>query len=851
MLSHLFVKPRLSLPRLFLILFVMLLGSDRVFAQAPGKLSDCNRYEIRQSAMLIKCQGGGTVRIQPVGEQVVQVWVSPDDSLQRSNSSFAVVRDSLGLKPRLRVSDKGTHWNIAAGKLYLKVNKSPFTINYYDDHGRLLGGDKDRAAYSWTGSEWTWKRGIGKSEKILGLGEKAGPVVRNGRSFTMWNSDQPCYSDKEDPLYKSIPFYLSTRNYGIFLDNTYKTHFDVGDTHSGVLNVHSAGGPLIYYVIGGNDLKAVMSRYIKLTGKPMLPPKWAFGYAQSRGFYTNEKLARSAAHMLRAHRIPADIIYQDIGWVDQLQNFEWNPDRYQDPQGMLKDLQQEGFKVIVSQDPIISKRNKKQWQEAADKNLLVLDRRTGKPYNMPWPWGGPGGLVDFTKPAAADYWGKLQQKVVDQGVDGFWTDMGEPAWSNLDAPDRLFMKHQAGPHAEIHNVYGHTWDRLVTAQWRKRNGNRRIFQMTRSAFAGMQRFTFGWSGDSGCQEDVLQDWNRLADQVRVAQSAGLGGIMFWSSDISGYCGDITDYKAFAPIYVRWMQFGMFNTLSRVHHNGNQAVEPWQFGPEIEDMVRKAVERRYQLFPYIYTYARRSYDKGLPVIRPMELEFPNDPNALKADLQFMFGREMLVAPVVSDTTIRRLYLPKGNWIDFNRPNRKVEGGRWITQKAPLGETPIWVREGSIIPTMPVMQYIHEKPDYPVILEMYPAGDPGDEAGFELYEDDGLTYDYEKNRGSRTSFAIETTARGWDIKVADRESHGYEPPSPRSLVFKVHLPVGKEISKVEYLEGEKTRPLNREGLTEVMDYRADLAGWAIQQADHILYVRIPDTGKKRVIRVENGD
>lgn len=828
-----------------------LAGVGRVSAQTPGTLTGCNAYEIQQSAVIFQCSDEGVVRVRPVGPTVVQIWVSRDGSLSRHNPSFAVIHDTLASEPVPKVDDKGDYWHVVSGNLQLRIRKSPLSVQYYDDHGQYLGGDATRKAYTWDGEQWSWERIIASGEKILGLGEKAGPIVRNGRRYTMWNSDQPCYSPVEDPLYKSIPFYLSTRNYGVFLDNTYKTSFDVGASDSEKLEIQADGGPLIYYVIGGKDLKKVIGRYIGLTGKPMLPPKWAFGYAQSRGFYTNEKLARSAAHMLRSHRIPSDIIYQDIGWVDELQNFEWNKDRYQDPGGMLADLQKQGFKVIVSQDPIISKRNKKQWQEAADRGLLVLDRRTGKPYDMPWPWGGPGGLVDFTKPEAADYWGKLQQKVVDQGVDGFWTDMGEPAWSNLDAPDRLFMKHHAGPHAEIHNVYGHTWDRLVTAQWRKRNGNRRIFQMTRSAYAGMQRFTFGWSGDSGCNENVMKDWDRLADQVRIAQSSGLGGLVFWSSDISGYCGDITDYRAFGPIYVRWMQFGMFNTLSRVHHNGNQAVEPWQFGPVVEDMVRKAVELRYRLFPYIYTYARRSYDSGLPVIRPMALEFPGDENSLKADTQFMFGREMLIAPVLSDSTVRRLYLPKGDWIDFNNPTRKVAGGRWITQQAPLSETPIWVREGSIIPTMPVMQYIHERPDYPVILEMYPAGDPGDEAGFELYEDDGLTYDYEKNRDSRTAFAIETTPRGWDIKVAERESHGYEPPSPRSLVFKVHLPEGKEILKVEYLEGDNTRSLNREGLTEVMDYRTDLAGWAIQQADHILYVRLPDTGKKRVIRVENRD
>jgi alpha-glucosidase len=514
---------------------------------------------------------------------------------------------------------------------------------------------------------------------------------------------------------------------------------------------------------------------------------------------------------------------------------------------MLNDLQKQGFKVIVSQDPIISKRNKRQWQEAAGKNLFVMDSRTGKPYNMPWPWGGPGSLVDFTKDGASDYWGELQQKVVDQGVDGFWTDMGEPAWSNLDAPDRLNMQHAAGPHAEIHNVYGFTWDRVVTDQWRKRNGNRRIFQMTRSAFSGMQRFTFGWSGDSGCSDDIKDEWKRLAGQVRIGQSSGLGGLVFWSSDISGYCGEINDYKAFAPIYVRWMQFGMFNSLSRVHHNGNWAVEPWQFGKNVENMVREAVERRYRLFPYIYTYARKSYDTGLPLMRPLALEYPGDKTALDVDTEFIFGKEMLVAPVVSDTTIRKLYLPQGNWMDYNQPSRREKGGRWIEQKAPLSETPIWVKAGSIIPTMPVMQYIHQEADYPIILDVFPHLNHG-QAKFELYEDDGLTYDYEKNKSSRTAFSVTTMKNGWQVEVGARKSVGYTPPSPRNFIFKIHIPKSKErLAVFEIKKGQKIA-MSQQALTKILDYKGGVLGYAIHKAENILYIKIPDAGNHRIFKAE---
>lgn len=831
-----------------IILVILMVGmiNDTAFAQQNRVLEGCKSYNIQKSSLVIHCKDGAGVSIRPLSPTVIKVWADIKGRFQRNNPSFSVISDTLGPIPEMKVQDRGDHWQITSGELLVRIQKSPFALSYYDSKGKLLGGDTSDGAYRWTGNQWIWKRQIQPREKILGLGEKAGSIVRNGSTFTMWNSDHPCYGPDTDPLYKSIPFYMSNRDYGIFLDDTYKTTFDVGKSQHQQLSVKADGGPLSYYLIKGSGLKDIINQYTQLTGRPMMPPKWAFGYAQSRGLYTNEKLTRSVAHTLRAHRIPSDIIYQDIGWVDDLQNFEWEPDSYDDPKGMLDDLQKQGFKVVVSQDPIISKRNKKQWQEVANKGLFVLDRRTGKPYNMPWPWGGPGSLMDFTKDATADYWGKLQQKVVDQGVDGFWTDMGEPAWSNIDAPDRLNMQHAAGPHAEIHNVYGFSWDQVVTSQWRKRNGNRRIFQMTRAAFAGMQRFTFGWSGDSGCSDDIMQDWNRLADQVRIGQSAGMGGLVFWSSDISGYCGDINDYNAFAPIYVRWMQFGMFNSLSRVHHNGNWAVEPWQFGPQVEDMVRKAVERRYRLFPYIYTYARMSYDTGLPLMRALALEYPGDKNALNADTEFMFGDELLVAPVVSDTTIRRLYLPEGNWVDYNHPSNRKKGGQWITQKAPLEETPIWVKAGSIIPKMPVMQYIHQDPDYPVILDVYPYQEH-EQAQFELYEDDGLTYDYEQNKSSRTTFSVNTLDDGWQVEVDARHAKGYT-PLPRNLIFKIHVSKDHGKLKVFEVNEDQQKALPQQALTKILDYKGSINGWAIHKAQNILYIKIPDTGQHRIFKAE---
>lgn len=550
-------------------------------------------------------------------------------------------------------------------------------MQLFDKYQKLLLGDfKDQGLLSDSGKIISYKS-LRFDEQFFGLGEKSGPLNKRGRSYKMWNSDKPCYGPTEDPLYKSIPFFISSYKYGVFFDNTYKSEFKFGSESNDYFSFEAPGGEMIYYFIFGNDYKQIIEQYIQLTGKPIMPPKWAFGFSQSRGMYTYEDQARNIAKEFRQRNIPCDIIYQDIGWVQHLQDFEWNKERYKDPRGMLKHLDSLGFKMIISQDPVISQKDNPQWKEADSLQYFTTDIRTNRSYDLPWPWGGNCGVVDFTKPEVADWWGKYQQKPLDDGVRGFWTDMGEPAWSNEDATDRLFMKHHAGMHDEIHNVYGLTWDKVVKEQFEKHNPDKRVFQMTRAAYAGLQRYTFGWSGDAGNGNNVLDGWDQLANQVPMSLSSGMGGIPFWACDISGYCGDITDHKAMAELYTRWMQFGIFNPLSRAHHEGNHAAEPWMFGEEAEKNSRAAIQLKYQLFPYIYTYAREAHDKGLPLMRALLLEYPNDPETFKTDGQFLFGKELLVAPVVKKGAVtKKVYLPEGEWIDFNNSKTIYEGEQWI-------------------------------------------------------------------------------------------------------------------------------------------------------------------------------
>ncbi|WP_029037080.1 glycoside hydrolase family 31 protein [Salinimicrobium xinjiangense] len=806
-------------------------------------LKSCTGFEKTGAKKIIfGCEGGEKLMLEFLDSKNIKFWYAPNGELTRNNESFAVNNEEFDPNFNINVEENASNFEIFTGDLRVMVHKKPFKIQIFDRYQRLVLGDLDGAAYVSEGTKTEARKVLREEEQFFGLGEKTGSLNRRGRSFTMWNSDKPCYSDTEDPLYKSIPFFLSTYNYGIFFDNTYKTEFDFGKKSDEYFSFSAPDGAFIYYFMYGKDLKEVIKSYTRLTGKPIMPPNWALGWSQSRGMLVTEDLTREIATEYRKREIPIDIIYQDIGWVEGLQNFEWRKDRYDNPKKMLADLAEDGFKVIISQDPVISQVVEDQWQEAAKKGFLATDIRTGKAYDMPWPWGGNAGVVDFTNPEVADWWGELQQKPLDDGVKGFWTDMGEPAWSNEESTDRLYMKHHKGMHDEIHNVYGLEWDRVVTEQFEKRNPNQRVFQMTRAAYAGMQRYTFGWSGDSGNGTDVTDGWESLADQVPMGLSAGLGLIPFWTTDISGYCGEITDYEQFSELYVRWLQFGVFNPLSRAHHEGNNAVEPWLFGEEAERISKAAIELKYQLHLYIYTYAREAYDTGLPIMRPLLLEYASDEKTHEINDQFLFGESLLIAPVVEeDVTYRQVYLPKGNWRDYNNPKKSFKGRQTVDYDTPLEVIPMFVKEGAIIPKMPVMPYIGAMKNAPLILEIFPAAKPSE---FTLYEDEGTTNDYRKDHFVKTKIESKTTSSEVIVTINEPQENNFSINGKRNFWLEIFLE--EKPSEVK-LQGKKINENSSEALKSGWNTIFDTSGYYYDAENARLLIRLPDNKKKQLISI----
>lgn len=798
------------------------------------------RHTVQDNKVTFTCENNVKVQLAIVNEGILKLWYDRDD-FSRNNESFAVIKQPDNHQ-KLNISEQKGHFDIHTANLRVRIHKSPFQIHVFDKYQKKLMGDYQDKGFVADSSKMASYKTLSPKERIYGLGEKNGPLNRVGGSFKMWNSDKPCYGPYEDPLYKSIPFFMSSEGYGIYFDNTFKTEYDF--SREDYYSFATPGGEMIYYFIYGPTFKHIIGRYTNLTGRPIIPPAWGLGFSQCRGLLTNEKLTREIAQGFRDREIPCDIIYQDIGWTEYLQDFEWKDANYTHPEDMVSDLAEQGFKMIVSQDPVISQRNESQWNEADSLGYFATDVRTGESYDMPWPWGGNCGVVDFTNPDVEDWWGKYQQKVIDDGVKGFWTDMGEPAWSNEEQTDRLFMKHHRGMHNEIHNVYGLTWDRIVTEQFEKRNPNQRIFQMTRAAFAGMQRYTFGWSGDAGNGHNVTEGWDKLEAQIPVALSAGMGGIPFWSCDISGYCGDIEDYGAMSELYVRWMQFGVFNPISRAHHEGNNAVEPWLFGEKAEAINKKSIELKYRLFPYIYSYARQAHDTGLPLMRALMLEYPDDPEAFNLDSQFLFGEELLVAPVTEEgAAIKKVYLPEGKWYDFTNPEKKYDGGQWIEYPVELETIPLFVKQGSVIPMMPVVQYIGENPDYPLIASIFPPS-INNVAEFTVYEDDGETNNYKRDVFMKRNIVCKTSRKDYQISYSDTVSNGYV-ADKRNRIYKIYLnekpsQVHLGDNKMKKLRGSKTQ------VSQEKDFGR--AGWSWNKEQGFCLIQIPKHMKNENIIIK---
>jgi len=573
-------------------------------------------------------------------------------------------------KCALSVKQDGEKITIATGKLCATVKKDGFEIEYHWD-GRYLTGSKPRQmAYMTTDDGAFWRERLNTSvhEQYYGFGEFFTPFVKNGQVVDIWNEDGGTASQQ---AYKTVPFCLSNRGYGVFVNHPEKVSFEVNSEVVSKLQFSVAGEVLRYMIIGGDTLPDVLGNYTALTGRPALPPAWSYGLWLSTSFTTSydEGTVSSFIDGMFERDIPMTVFHFDCFWMKEYEwcNFTWDNDMFPEPEAMLTRLKERGLKICVWINPYIGQKSPL-FAEAAEKGYLIK-RADGSVWQ--WDLWQPGlGIVDFTNPAATKWYQDHLRRLMGQGVDAFKTDFGERIPVDV-------VYHDGSDPQKMHNFYPYLFNKAVFELLPE--GDAVLF--ARSATAGCQQFPVHWGGD--CDSN----YESMAESLRGGLSLSACGFGFWSHDIGGF-----ENTASPDVYKRWVAFGLFSTHSRLHGNVSYRV-PWMFDDEAVDVLRKFTKLKHTLMPYVFANSVRAHKKGVPVMRAMVIDFQDDPTAANVDTQYMFGDSLLVAPVFNEEGTTRTYLPEGNWTNWF--TGEVAGGRFVHEKHDYFSLGLWARPNSVV------------------------------------------------------------------------------------------------------------------------------------------------------------
>ncbi|MDZ7373473.1 MAG: alpha-xylosidase [candidate division KSB1 bacterium] len=640
-------------------------------------------------------------------EAELEMFAWSDDILRfRFGESGATFRESsemlVGVPSpgNLEVEQAGSRLIARTRSLAVQIGLDPWSLRLEDSRGRKLQSTHDSGP--WKSFFPLYPLGLqqGKAgeptrvfasfdleplEAVYGLGEKFGPLNKRGQSLVSWNSDTTnCSMDR---AYKNVPFLMTTAGYGLFLHDSHRIEYEIGSWSHTALSFAVENPSLEWFFLYGPSLKELLSRYTELTGRASMPPLWSFGLWMSRCGYRNRKELEEVAAELRRRKIPCDVLHLDPFWMHENHycDFEWDLNAFPEPQEMLARLGAEGFKVCLWEQPYVPA-GTEMFREGDSRGYFVRDAE-GKTLLIPDFLENQVGLVDFTHPEARRWYQDKHRGLLQMGVAVFKTDMGEAV-----PREAVFADGRTG--AEMHNLYpllyGRTVWEAVATKW---GGTGLVWG--RSAYAGSQRYPVHWGGDS------ISTPEEMMAVLRGGLSWALSGGAFWSQDIGGFQGKKPD----PWLYVRWAQWGLFNSHSRCH--GVQPREPWAFGDKAEEIFRRFAELRYQLLPYLWGVAREASYTGLPVMRPLVLEFQDDPTTWNLDTEYLFGPSLLIVPVFDQAGRVHYYLPPGLWLDFWR-DRKLEGPRWVEETVPLEEMPIFLRDGALIGMAPISQYVGESP-----------------------------------------------------------------------------------------------------------------------------------------------
>jgi alpha-glucosidase len=759
------------------VLFCLVAASAqpvRIFNSVDSSAATPDGIEIRS--------GSAIIRIVALRDDVLRFRLGPQGTLPE-DASWAVLPAARTVRVPVTPVNDGAAVGFSTAQLQVRVEKSSLRMTISDVQGNVLCSDTPGRPVEYHGDSFRVYKDMPENEHYFGLGDKTGALDRRGMAFTLWNTDTG-FQESTDPIYKSIPFFLgfrAGRSYGLLLDNTWRSSFDFGKEVRDSYSFGAEGGPIDYYFLQGPEPKHVVETYAWLTGTAPLPPLWALGFQQSRYSYESDAKLRQIASRLRADRIPADVLYLDIDYQNHNRPFSVDTKAFPDLGKLLADMKAQQFHTVLITDLHIAKLPNADYApyDEGIKGDYFVKNPDGTVYSgIVWP--GPAVFPDFTRSTSREWWGTLYKQFYSMGADGFWNDMNEPAVFQtstktipLDVRGRLEepgFEPRAVTQREAHNVFGMENSRGTFEGLLKLNPDRRPFVLTRATYAGGQRYAATWTGDNH------STWNHLRLSIPMLLNLGLSGFGIVGDDIGGFGGSPP-----MDLLTRWFEVGAFNPIFRDHtEKGTNPQEPWVGGEVHEAIRRKFVEERYRLMPYIYTLAEENSRDGMPLMRPLFLEFPNVD--IDAGNEFMWGPSLLVAPAMfqEDPQDYSARLPSGDWYDYWTGKKiagKSPGGDPVITGAARGpaavievnikpvldELPVFVRGGSIIPRQPLVQSTSETPKGPLELRVY----PGANCNGSIYQDDGISFAYRRGEFLRQSFTCEVAEGEIRVKLGARE------------------------------------------------------------------------------------
>lgn len=646
--------------------------------------------------------GGPVVTVQfssPMPD-VVRVRLSHYSGVKQHGPNFPIYEATE--KPvQIRITDSAA--TLTSGQLSVEVSRGGWDVAFKAD-GKTITRSGSRgmglAEVDGDGKYLHEQLALGVGENVYGLGERFTALVKNGQVVESWNKDGGTGSDQ---AYKNVPFYLTNRGYGVFVNHPENVSFEVASEKVSRVQFSVPGDSLEYFVIYGPTPKEVLEKYTALTGRPALPPAWSFGLWLTTSFTTSydEQTVTGILEQMTAHDLPLHVFHFDCFWMREFHwcDFEWDPRTFPDPAGMLQRLHERGLKVCVWINPYIAQRSKL-FAEGARHGYLLK-----QPNGDVWQtdlWQPGMGIVDFTNPDACAWFADKLRVLCDGGVDSFKTDFGERiptedvAWFDGSDPERM------------HNYYSYVYNKIVFDVLKEKRGENEAVLFARSATAGGQQFPVHWGGD------CYSSFESMAESLRGGLSLSLSGFGFWSHDIGGFEGTPP-----IEVYKRWIAFGLLSSHSRLHGSSSYRV-PWLFDEEAVDVLRFFTKLKCRLMPYLYGQSIVAHKRGIPTLRAMLLEFPHDPACDTLDRQYLLGESLLVAPIFSAAGTAQYYVPAGRWTKF-LTGEVVTGPRWMEENHGSLSVPLLVRPNSLIP----VGSVDTKPDYEfgedVTLHLYELED----------------------------------------------------------------------------------------------------------------------------------